>query len=224
MNSRNGQILILTPTGHEYSAARSVFSDELPVTSTTHRSSIFKNEIHLLQCGHGKIESALSTYDYLMKHPLVTGCSLIGVGGGLDPRIQRGDLVLANKIVEYDYQSSRQVNPPSFKTSSELLATLTKSLSRLPTSPQFWIGGIASGDQDVLSASSRQYLYEQTQCLAVAWEGAGIARACARLKKPYLELRSISDCSTDESIHPPEALDIFRNFLTVFRSALMNNH
>ena len=55
------------------------------------------------------------------------------------------------------------------------------------------LGGIASGDEDVVSADRRFECQRLTGALAVAWEGAGGARACAFANVPFLELRTIAD-------------------------------
>jgi adenosylhomocysteine nucleosidase len=54
-------------------------------------------------------------------------------------------------------------------------------------------GPIASGDEDVVDATRRAEIYERTQALVVAWEGAGGARACRFSDVPYLEIRGVSD-------------------------------
>ena len=55
------------------------------------------------------------------------------------------------------------------------------------------LGAIASGDEDVLSADRRLELHGQTRALAVAWEGAGAARACILQNIPFCEIRAITD-------------------------------
>jgi nucleoside phosphorylase len=52
---------------------------------------------------------------------------------------------------------------------------------------------IASGDEDIVTIERAAELHTQTGAVAVAWEGAGVARACLFSQIPYLEIRGITD-------------------------------
>ena len=54
-------------------------------------------------------------------------------------------------------------------------------------------GPIASGDEDVVETERGKELHESTGALAVAWEGAGGARACAFSSIPFVEIRGVTD-------------------------------
>jgi adenosylhomocysteine nucleosidase len=58
---------------------------------------------------------------------------------------------------------------------------------------QVHIGAIASGDEDIIDPDRAGELFAKTSALAVAWEGAGAARASHFNKIPYLEIRAITD-------------------------------
>ena len=59
-------------------------------------------------------------------------------------------------------------------------------------------GPIASGDEAIVSSARAEKLRELTGAYAVAFEGAGAARACRFSGVPFLEVRGISDAA-DES-------------------------
>jgi adenosylhomocysteine nucleosidase len=54
-------------------------------------------------------------------------------------------------------------------------------------------GTIASGDEDVIELERGVELAVLTGAIAVAWEGAGAARACVLTEVPWLEVRGITD-------------------------------
>ena len=54
-------------------------------------------------------------------------------------------------------------------------------------------GPVASGDEDIMSESRKKELVNQTGAIAVAWEGAGGARACRFNNIPFTEVRGICD-------------------------------
>jgi adenosylhomocysteine nucleosidase len=58
---------------------------------------------------------------------------------------------------------------------------------------QVHFGSIASGDEDVVDTARRQAIQEVTGALAVAWEGAGGARASQFNGLPFVEIRGITD-------------------------------
>jgi adenosylhomocysteine nucleosidase len=54
-------------------------------------------------------------------------------------------------------------------------------------------GIVASGDEDIITADRATALREATGAIAVAWEGAGGARASLFNALPFLELRGVTD-------------------------------
>ena len=54
-------------------------------------------------------------------------------------------------------------------------------------------GFILSGDEDIVSIDRAQSLYNELNALAVAWEGAGGARAAKFNNISYLQIRGITD-------------------------------
>ncbi len=54
-------------------------------------------------------------------------------------------------------------------------------------------GPIASGDEDIVDVARGQELRETTGAVAVAWEGAGGARACLFSGTPFVEIRGVTD-------------------------------
>ena len=69
---------------------------------------------------------------------------------------------------------------------------------KLQNHPTIQRGAIASGDEDILTAERRLEVQKYTTARAVAWEGAGAARACAFLKIPFCEIRAITDDSSTD--------------------------
>ena len=74
-------------------------------------------------------------------------------------------------------------------------------------------GIIASGDEDIVARTRAQQLKDQFGATAVAWEGAGGARACAFIGIPFIEIRGITDVANDDA---PE--DFNENLQTAMRN------
>jgi len=133
---------------------------------------------HLLDCG--------SDWDVVV-------CA--GAAGGLVDELTIGDVVVATTTVEHDYNNKFNTRPlPRFDGASAVIA----ELQNLPTSAHPFkveFGVVASGDEDIVQSERRKSLREATGALAVAWEGAGGARACAFSQVPFIEIRGLTDAA-----------------------------
>jgi adenosylhomocysteine nucleosidase len=147
-----------------------------------------EQNIYLGLGGHGKVEMALATQFWLRELPGIKKMACIGCAGSLSPSVQVGEIVACTQTIEHDYRQIFIKKPlPAFASSQswhDLLQRFPKPLLQ---------GPIASGDEDVLSPARRQEIHSQTQALAVAWEGAGAARACRLAKVDFCEIRGITD-------------------------------
>ncbi|MDX1682050.1 MAG: hypothetical protein R3336_02920 [Phycisphaeraceae bacterium] len=106
---------------------------------------------------------------------------LAGVGGALDPDLERGDLVVVNSVVGPDdagWQLSPD-QPPKPRTDS----------SEPPD--------LLSVDQPINSVAAKAKAYQQTHARTVDLEGLAMARACATEKIPLQIVRGISDSARD---------------------------
>ena len=72
---------------------------------------------------------------------------------------------------------------------------------------------MASGDEDVENLDRRTAIRQLTSALAVAWEGAGGARACQFSQVPFVEIRGISDGADSDA-----ASDFRANLKQVMRN------
>jgi adenosylhomocysteine nucleosidase len=101
--------------------------------------------------------------------------------------------VVATTTVEHDHHNKFSKRPiPGFEGAHSALADLRRS-ALLPRSFKVHFGAIASGDEDVVDTERRTVLHQGTKALAVAWEGAGGARACLFSNVPFVEIRGITD-------------------------------
>ena len=144
--------------------------------------------------GFAKAQSAAQT-QYLVDRvgPLdVVVCA--GVSGALSPALKVGDVVVGTTTVEHDLRRRFVPRPPpEFSADDRVVAGLrhAAAIATLPFGVHF--GRIASGDEDVVAPDRARELAEQTGALCVAWEGAGVARACQLSGVGFVELRGVTD-------------------------------
>jgi adenosylhomocysteine nucleosidase len=186
-------ILVLTPLAIEIHALRAA----LGTPQRTERIGDFEVTTHgRIACavgGHGKVRFALSTQFLAGKlHPELVVCA--GACGALDPSLAAGDLVVAEKTVEHDFHLKFvQRPPPAFAGDDAALA-------RLRGMPGLRFGVIASGDEDIVDSKRAEELRLRTGALAVAWEGAGLARAAEFLGLSHLEVRAVTDSANEHAL------------------------
>jgi adenosylhomocysteine nucleosidase len=149
--------------------------------------------------GLGKVQFAIQ-----MQHVLdvsrtwdVVICA--GAAGALVDRLAVGDVVVATETVEHDIHN--HFGPPRLPRFSGA-ATMIKSLRRvrlLRNAFTVHFGPIASGDEDIVTVERQDALRRRTGALAVAWEGAGGARACQFSAVPFVEMRGVTDVANSRA-------------------------
>lgn len=157
----------------------------------------------IAQGGHGKTQFAVHTQFFIHQLEIVDAIICAGCAGALSREIKTYDLVIAEKTVEHDFQLRFFKRPdPEFPAEKNLIQKLQQAASNL-TEKSFRVhtGIVASGDEDIVDEIRGQELIEQTKAIAVAWEGAGGARACKLSQVPYIELRGITD-GADANVMP----------------------
>lgn len=145
--------------------------------------------------GLGKANFAVHTQHLLDSRPDWDVVICAGAAGGLVDELGIGDVVVATATVEHDYNNKFTIRPlPRFDGAAGVIAEL-QNLPRSAHPFKVEFGVIASGDEDIVESERRKNVREATGALAVAWEGAGGARACAFSQIPFLEMRGLTDAA-----------------------------
>jgi adenosylhomocysteine nucleosidase len=148
--------------------------------------------------GHGKTQFAVQARYLLDAVPSIERVICVGAAGGLASGVAIGDVVVALITHEHDYWNKFVQRPqPRFFGDPHLVEQL-RTLSS-PTDYQLHFGIVASGDEDVVDRERAAELKERTGALAVAWEGAGGARACALTGTPFIEVRGVTDSADHDA-------------------------
>ena len=174
--------------------------------------------IVLAQTGVGKVNAAMTT-TLILDHFQPTEVIFTGIAGGLNPKLQPGDIVIGEKIAQHDlgdFTSNGFIkegvkNPingirnPVFIPSDPRLITLAQQASRNTTyeiikktkdagkQPHVLTGTIVTGDIFIASSSKKVELRENFKADAVEMEGGAVAQVCYQQKVPFIVIRSISD-------------------------------
>lgn len=117
----------------------------------------------------------------------------VGTAGSVDNRLEIGDIVVANKLYQYDFDVT-----PFGRKLGEIenigeYISVEKELLDLFSDLNVIIGGIASGDKFIVNSEEKVSIRNTFNVLSVEMEGASIAQVCFLDKVPFLVIRSITD-------------------------------
>ncbi len=171
-------------------------------------------KIVLLKAGIGKVNAAYSTA-ILTSSFKIEALIFTGVAGGLHPGIKPGDIVIADKMIQYDFgqlkeegfetwptrnlSQNNEKNSLYLKVDATLLVESKKVSNTIKlqpvngNQPKFYVGTIATGDTFVSDPKKAKDLYSNFNALATEMEGAAVAQVCNMLGLPYIVIRSCSD-------------------------------
>ncbi|MXX19704.1 MAG: 5'-methylthioadenosine/S-adenosylhomocysteine nucleosidase [Dehalococcoidia bacterium] len=174
-------------------------------------------DVVLAEGGFGKVQYGVTTQHLLDHLPDVDLVVCAGVAGGLSDEVRVGDVVVATATVEHDFYSGVLGRvPPGFDGSREHLARLAE-VREADGSFRVHFAPIASGDEGISDRVRKDAIHARTEALAVAFEGAGGARAALFSGVPYLEVRAISDMAEGDVLTELEANlpDVMQNVAAV---------
>jgi hopanoid-associated phosphorylase len=104
----------------------------------------------------------------------------IGIGGGLDPALKVGDVVIGAEVSQPGLR---------WRTDADWRARLAERL------PRAMIGAIHGSDEMVLAASDKARLHAETGAVLTDMESHVAARVAAEFGLPFAVLRVVSDAA-----------------------------
>ena len=166
---------------------------------------IGNHDIVTAQCGIGKVFAAMCAQTMILKfNP--TLIINTGVAGGIADELNIGDVVVAEKVVQHDMDTSpigdpvgliSGINKIYFETDAKASEALAASLAKFGINTVR--GTIATGDQFVSSSEKKVYLQNTFGAAACEMEGGSIGHVCYLNNTPFAVLRSISDKANEEA-------------------------
>lgn len=147
--------------------------------------------VEVVAVGVGPAAAAAGAAWYLARSPGATAVISAGIGGGLLPRVQLGDLVVATRSVAADLGAD---SPDGFITLDDLGFGSTS----LPATALDLPGAVAGAVLTVstvtgTAARADELAARYPDAVAEGMEGFGVAQACAVAGVPFGEVRAISN-------------------------------
>lgn len=166
--------------------------------------NLMGQQVVLLQSGIGKVNSTIGTQVMIDRF----GVDLIiftGLAGGLMPNLRRGDIVVSNNVVQYDFDLTafgrRHGELPDVGRMIEVDADLVKFacyafddvFKTVPGGPKLIVGTVCSGDRFVSDPRKIEWLQREFGAVATEMEGAAVGYTCHLNDVRFIILRTISD-------------------------------
>jgi len=194
-------ILAMVPTWRELDSLTSSlkgFSFQAQVGKVSIRE-YFDGQLIVSLGGVGKAQMATQSQYLIDQIAELRLLVCAGTAGALLDTLEPGDVVIATSTIEHDFVSGLVPAPQPEFFGDEKTLSLLKHLEDNSSVPfQLIFGSVASGDESVITSYRKESIYLSTHAQAVAFEGAGAARACVFSEIPFVEIRAISD-SADEN-------------------------
>ena len=159
----------------------------------------YKNiECVLVESGIGKVNAARCT-QILIDNMKVDYVFNIGVAGGVSDKLNVGDIVIGDKLVQHDFDLTAFnhnkgyiPNVGDYIHSDDYLISLATSCMN-DKDYNILLGTIASGDIFCTEKWMSEKIANKFNALCVEMEGASIAQVCYLSHVPFLVIRCISD-------------------------------
>lgn len=189
-------IIIQTATPPEFKSMQLAFGNQNVLIAGKRKCFQAAPDIFVLSGGLGKAFAAAST-EYAIETWSPNLIIDFGAAGSLVDGLRRGDLVVADAVVEHDL-------PPLKKRDHPLPAQVLGGISRFPETQilddrtRGSVGIIASGEENIETVDERRTLANRFGAIAVTWETASIGRVCHFHKVAFASVRMITDIGEDE--------------------------
>lgn len=185
--------------------------ENLVIEDTQHRmrrtfycGTLSKQKVVVATSGMGKVRAAART-QYLLDHYDISSLLFMGVAGATNPDMCQGDIVIANKVIEHDFnitgsQDCDQQGAHWYKSDSNLVEQALKASDRIGLTNKVHLGTVLTGDQIIAKQSQKQRLWETFRGDCVEMEGAAVATVCWMNEIPFVLIRAISDLANESML------------------------
>ena len=162
--------------------------------------TIHSKNVVLIKCGVGKVNAARTT-QILIDNFDIEYVINVGTAGGLNEEIEIGDIVIAEKLVQHDFDITSFGHEKGYITDTgkyfncdEVLINKSKNtISDINKDFNVFVGTIATGDVFVQDINIKDRIKKEFNADCTEMEGAAIAQVCTLDSIPFIVIRSISD-------------------------------
>ena len=162
---------------------------------------IENTEVVVVKSGVGKVNAARTTQILIDKLDVKSVIN-VGSAGALNPALNIGDIVIAEKLIQHDFDITAFDHNKGYITGvgdyiycdENLINKFQEAENNIDNNAyNIKTGIIASGDIFCTDIDMKNKIYSKFNADCVEMEGAAIAQVCYLDKIPFIVIRSISD-------------------------------
>lgn len=178
---------------------------------TFYKGRTYNKDAVVAKSGVGKVAAAVCT-QILIDNFSPEFIINTGVAGGLKKGMQIGDIIIAERLVQHDFDASalgyakgyicNGINPDKptyFYPDKNLTDKFKTLLSENLINKNCFTGTIASGDMFISSNEKKKELVELFDATAAEMESGAIAQCSYLNNIPFVIIRAVSDMADDEA-------------------------
>ena len=169
------------------------------------RGTLCGKTVVLAVCGIGKVFAALCAQTMILRYA-PRGVIHTGVAGSLDAALSIGDLVIADRVVQHDMDTSALGDPVGLIPGIDkvFLPAAPALMERLQAAAAdngvpYLVGTVASGDRFVGDEQKKRYIRDTFGAAACEMEGAAVGQVCYVNGVPFAVVRAISDDASGQA-------------------------
>ena len=167
--------------------------------------TLHNKRVAIVKCGIGKVFAAMAAQTLAISYSPSLMINT-GVAGAIKSGIGTGDIVIADKLVQHDMDTSPLGDPVGLVSGINKIyfdadaraVELAKSIAS-ELNATAYVGTVASGDRFVASKSEKERIAELFSASACEMEGASIAQVSYVNSIPFVVIRAISDSADGEA-------------------------
>ena len=162
----------------------------------------------VIKCGVGKVNAARAT-QVMLDHFKIDYIINLGVAGALSSMLDVGDVVIAKKVVQHDFDITAFGHSKGYITgvgafiesNHNLLEEFSSVLEEMPErNYKIKMGIVATGDIFCTESWMKDKIRAKFNADVVDMECAAIAQVCYLNEKPFIAIRSISDSPNGNNV------------------------
>jgi adenosylhomocysteine nucleosidase len=170
-----------------------------------HTGKLSGKNVVIAKCGIGKVFAAICAESMILKY----SPSLIintGVAGALASGIKAGDVVIADRLLQHDMDTSALgdekglisgINRIYFEADERARGILLEAAAELGLHAS--LGTVATGDKFIADKSEKKRITNDFHAVACEMEGGAIAHTAFVNETPFAVIRAISDSADEDS-------------------------
>lgn len=177
---------------------------------TVYTGTVSGAEVAVMECGIGKVMASMCAQLLADKFG-ATHFINTGVAGGVGKGLKVGDFVIAESLVQHDFDVSALGYPKGYAFLGEgdqftvyqadktMIRAFMEASRRVLDEGAVHLGRIASGDVFVADKKLKETLRDEYGAMAAEMEGAAIGCVAQANKIPFIVVRALSDLADEEA-------------------------